>query len=291
MTIHWFTRNARCSTPGLMEEGPLPPGLQNHPIRDSASSADRGLTLALTTLVMIMLSAGSAALFMLNTMGYLRPSRDRLQTVRLQLDDGPSDHGGPSPLGGGRATDQVKRPLEGPPQPLAALAFSLSPKEETPSSVVPLEVLPNLSQDLLTLQPGLIASAIPGQGNGVGNGLGREIGNGLGSGLGHGRGATWIHSARGDEELKVAVNFMRFKDYISPDYPEAARLNQISGDVVIAVTIDSSGNLIKWTVLEGHPALVEATLLVFPRWHFLPPVYRGEPVGASFEVRIRFTLM
>jgi TonB family protein len=61
--------------------------------------------------------------------------------------------------------------------------------------------------------------------------------------------------------------------------------------VVIAVTIDTKGNPIKYSVVEGEPLLAEATLKVFPRWHFVPITYKGEKVGASFEVRIRFTLI
>ncbi len=81
------------------------------------------------------------------------------------------------------------------------------------------------------------------------------------------------------------------KDYIPPAYPRAAQIARISGDVVIEVTIDPSGRPMEWKVLEGHPALVEASMLVFPRWRFVPIQHNGQKVRATFEVRIRFTLL
>jgi TonB family protein len=171
------------------------------------------------------------------------------------------------------------------------LAVRTNPEDETLVPLTPPEKLPDSSRQLVSLDPGLLPATIPGQGNGIGSGLGSEIGNGLGSGLGHGRGSTWIHSAQGDEQLKVAVNFLDVKDYTPPDYPEEARSRGISGDVVLAVTIDREGAPVKWSVVEGQPSLVAATLKAFPKWHFIAPVYKGEKVGASFEVRVRFTLM
>jgi len=81
------------------------------------------------------------------------------------------------------------------------------------------------------------------------------------------------------------------KDYIPPEYPRIAQSAGISGDVVIEVTIDPSGRPTEWKVLEGHPALAEASLLVFPRWRFVPIQHKGQKVSATFEVRIRFTLI
>ncbi len=80
------------------------------------------------------------------------------------------------------------------------------------------------------------------------------------------------------------------RHYVAPAYPAKAQAQHIEGIVAIAVTIDPDGNPIRWHVVEGHPLLAEATLAVFPRWHFIPVVHNGEKVGASFEVRVRFTL-
>ncbi|GLH74562.1 hypothetical protein GETHLI_30640 [Geothrix limicola] len=186
--------------------------------------------------------------------------------------------------------DQPKSHAVNVPVDLAALSTHIDPREDIPEPMIPLEPSSERPLELLHLQPGLLPSINPGHGNGIGSGLGNETGNGLGAGLGQGRGSTWIHSARGDEELKVAVNFRDVHDYIPPEYPAEAVSEHISGVVILRVTIDTKGTPVKWTVIEGHPLLVAATLKVFPRWHFVPPVYQGEKVGATFEVGIRFTL-
>jgi TonB family protein len=142
--------------------------------------------------------------------------------------------------------------------------------------------------EALSFTPSLVPSF--GDGGGIGSGWGHEVGNGLGSGRGRGRGGTRIYSARGEEELKVHVDFLDMKNYVAPSYPAKAQAQHIEGIVAIAVTIDPDGNPVRWHVVEGHPLLAEATLAVFPRWHFVPIVHNGEKVSASFEVRVRFTL-
>ena len=289
MSLPRLPRPSQHRDPGVAKDA-LPPGLQNHPIRATFAPPDRRLTFSLSIGAMLLLTASTVYLTILSQRCHLQPPQDRLQTVSLVMDEGGDGQpAGPSaPAGGGKADDVLDHADQEPLSILNALTPRLTPPDDP---IEPPEQVPDRVRDLSTLQPGLIPAPVAGQGNGIGSGLGSEVGNGLGAGLGHGHGSVWIHSAHGDEQLKVAVNFMDLTDYIPPIYPDEAKAKHISGDVIMAVTIDASGTPIKWSVVQGEPLLAAATLKVFPKWHFVPPVYKGEKVSASFEVRIRFMLV
>ena len=117
-----------------------------------------------------------------------------------------------------------------------------------------------------------------------------ESGTGLETGLAEDVEALGF-SASGGDGIQVADCLVGYQDYIPPIYPLAARIAHVSGDVVIEVTIDTKGKPIKWNIIEGHPSLAAASLDVLPRWRFIPIKHKGESVNATFEVRIRFTLL
>lgn len=272
--------------------GALPPGLQNHPIRSAAVPASRGVTMSITAST---LGSLVVAITILWRAGLVDPDNPRLpsfRTVRVLLEDGGASVEVEKDPGGGLSHEEKQPDPDASNQVLEVATVRLDPPEEPQVPLEPAKPLSERPRDLVSIQPGLLTpTSLPGLGSGVGSGSGGGIGSGLGSGHGRRSGSTWIHSARGDEELKVAVNFMDFKDYVPPEYPDAARFAHVSGDVVLEVTIDQDGKPVDWKVVEGHPSLVAATLKVFPRWHFIAPVYKGEKVGATFEVRIRFSLI
>jgi len=271
----------------------LPPGLQNHPIRALLAPPDRRLTLSLTVLCVSLLGIGVVYLSILGRSLGAQPLQGSFKTVQLLLDEGGDGQrpGAVAPMGGGKDQAQVDQPSHEPESASNALETRVDPAEESMDALVPLKDLADRHQELLALQPSLLTPTAPGRGGGLGSGLGGSVGNGMGRGMGTGTGLTWIHSAHGDEQLKVAVSYLDVKDYIAPEYPTSAWEKGISGDVVLSVTISVEGRPIRWSVVEGHPLLVAATLKVFHKWRFIPVIHNGERVAATFEVRIRFTLM
>lgn len=273
------------------ETDPIPPGLLNHPIRTAAVPAGRGVTWSMTTATFGAFVVSAGLLWRMDLAEDDLPRMPSCKTVRVLLDEGTGGLGTHQTGGGVWPSNVVPVPKK-QSQSLAPVQLRLEPVDDAPLPVIPPKELPSRPEELISVRPNLLSPlAFSGQGEGLGGGLGTGIGNGVGPSHGRRRGSTWIHSVRGDEELKVPVNCLDFKDYIPPEYPQAARDGHISGDVVLEVTIDSEGKPLHWKVLEGAPLLVKATLAVFPKWHFIAPVYKGEKVGATFEARIRFTLM
>lgn len=293
MTSIRFFHGSKKDIPTGAPSGLLPPGLQLRPIRRELAPASRLLTLSLTTLTVGLIAGGSAYFSIQAYRTSLLNPQSRMQLVRLLLDEGGDGEAAAPALtpGGGQNQALVEHPLMEAMAPMHAMAPRTDDQNEALEPLVPPEQLPKTLPELLSLHPGLLSSSLPGQGSGIGGGLGSEMGNGLGRGLAHGRGTTWIHSIHGDERLDYAVSFLDLKDYIPPVYPEGARAERVQGDVVISVTIDAAGKPLRWSVVEGHPLLVKATMKVFPKWRFVSPVHNGEKVGATFDVRLRFTLM
>lgn len=280
------SRDARPSDPGAAPADPLPPGLQVNPIQRASAPVARELSLALTVSVSLLLFLGTA--YLIHKADALQALANQPMTVRLVLDEGSGLGGSQDDSGGqtaaGRSAEETFLPHQGPSTPFTCRT---SPPTEPPDTTLPLD----MPRELPSFLPGTLEAALPGKGAGIGSGGAGEVGNGTGHGLGGKRGETWIHSARGGDSLRVAMNSVDYKDYIPPEYPRGAQLSRISGDVVVEVTIDEDGHPVHWTALEGDPALIEATLAVLPRWHFVPVRYEGRRVSATFDVRVRFTLV
>jgi TonB family protein len=71
---------------------------------------------------------------------------------------------------------------------------------------------------------------------------------------------------------------------VEPEYPEAARLQHVQGDVVLDLTVGKTGVVQKLHPLSGDGELAQAATDAVRQWHFKPLVRDGEPT--SFETRI-----
>ena len=60
------------------------------------------------------------------------------------------------------------------------------------------------------------------------------------------------------------------KKEIDPVYPPIARAARVQGSVVVAVVVDSDGNVAFETVLSGPPMLQQEALNAVKQWHFMP---------------------
>jgi protein TonB len=84
----------------------------------------------------------------------------------------------------------------------------------------------------------------------------------------------------------VAEGLLRHK--VDPEYPWEARQRHITGDVLLWIVIDKSGNVASIRVEKGRPILVDAAVEAVKRWKYRPYVLNGEPVEAESEIKIKF---
>jgi TonB family protein len=77
------------------------------------------------------------------------------------------------------------------------------------------------------------------------------------------------------------------KAAVTPNYPPLAALARVSGNVVIRVGIDASGNVTKAELVSGHPLLAKAALDAARRWRF-----EREPIQSrTTEVEFEFVML
>jgi protein TonB len=83
----------------------------------------------------------------------------------------------------------------------------------------------------------------------------------------------------------------RPRNIIRPDYPEAARLAELEGTVLLRVVVTRDGLVEDAWILEAEiPAFGESALKAVRYWTFAPAVRAGKPVRASVILPIEFVL-
>ncbi len=81
------------------------------------------------------------------------------------------------------------------------------------------------------------------------------------------------------------------KHLVKPEYTEEARLEEIEGVVLLAVTINSKGKVIKVRVLKGLGyGLDEAAIEAIKKTKFSPAMKDGRPVTTTVKLPVRFVL-
>lgn len=117
-------------------------------------------------------------------------------------------------------------------------------------------------------------------GTGGGNG-GTGAGSGSGQGNGAGGGGVGFGSPGGPRFLRREV----------PEYPFPARKRGKEGSVLLAVTIDAAGRLIKVEVIEASDKVfVEPSLEAVRKSTFLPARRNNRPIDCKALLPIRFSL-
>jgi len=81
----------------------------------------------------------------------------------------------------------------------------------------------------------------------------------------------------------VANSLLRHK--VDPEYPWEARERHITGDVLLWIVIDKSGNVASIRVEKGRPILVDAAVEAVKQWKYRPFVLHGEPVEVTRQLR------
>ncbi len=77
---------------------------------------------------------------------------------------------------------------------------------------------------------------------------------------------------------------------VEPDYPELARQARVQGLVLLRVTIDEKGDVVKIEVVRGHPLLVDAAVKAVRQWKYRPTLINGNPVPVIATVTVPFAL-
>ena len=77
---------------------------------------------------------------------------------------------------------------------------------------------------------------------------------------------------------------------VEPDYPEAARREQMQGPVVLDVRTDRDGAIAEVKVISGQRLLADAAIAAVKQWRFRPRRVKGEPVEMQTQVTLNFRL-
>jgi len=77
---------------------------------------------------------------------------------------------------------------------------------------------------------------------------------------------------------------------VEPEYPAQAKAANISGTVVVEITVDETGNVISVRPISGHPLLKDAAADAARQWRFSPTTLSGEPVKVVGTLTFNFAL-
>jgi TonB family protein len=85
-------------------------------------------------------------------------------------------------------------------------------------------------------------------------------------------------------EVRPALPVVSFDPVVQPQL-----LDGITGDVIVEITIDSTGNIIDMKVLQSlAPAVDQRVLAALEKWHFLPATRNGAPIPSKQDVHYHF---
>jgi protein TonB len=78
--------------------------------------------------------------------------------------------------------------------------------------------------------------------------------------------------------------------HVDPAYPPEAQANQVSGVVILDVTIDDAGHVADTRILRSVPLLDAAAIDAVKQWEFVPTLLNGKPVAITMTVTVQFSL-
>ena len=76
----------------------------------------------------------------------------------------------------------------------------------------------------------------------------------------------------------------------APEYPPVAKVNYLTGQVRLELTIDSMGKVVRSHVVQGDAILAEAALQATHRWLYRPLTTPSGPAGFMTTVQLKFNL-
>ncbi|MGH9556540.1 MAG: energy transducer TonB [Terriglobales bacterium] len=75
---------------------------------------------------------------------------------------------------------------------------------------------------------------------------------------------------------------------VAPTYPEAARKEDLNGEVLLMVVVGPDGKVQRAHPLSGNPILAEAAETAVKQWRYKLHRVNGSPVDFETEVRLKF---
>lgn len=214
-------------------------------------------------------------------------------TIRPYVPDKASGGGGggarqPAPVTAGQAPKPAPRQFV-PPQivdqtPKLPMAPSII---APPDTALPQNNLPNWGDPLAKL---FTLSNGPGSGGGMGNGSNGGLGNGKSVGYGPGEGGSLgggVFSA-GVGGVSAPVLVSR----VDPEYSDEARKAKYSGEVTLAIIVDTEGRPRDIHVTKSlGMGLDEKAIESVQKWRFRPGMRGGQPVNVRATVVVNFRLL
>jgi TonB family protein len=77
---------------------------------------------------------------------------------------------------------------------------------------------------------------------------------------------------------------------VEPDYPEAARQQQIQGTVVLDLQVGQDGSVQEVKPVSGPPMLAQAATAAVKQWRFKPRLVSGHPTEMQTRITLNFEL-
>jgi protein TonB len=83
----------------------------------------------------------------------------------------------------------------------------------------------------------------------------------------------------------------KVKKFVQPDYPTLARQAEIEGIVVLKVTVNERGRVMRATVLRSDAEVFNNSAIeAVQQWEFSPAEQSGNPVKATITIPLQFSL-
>jgi len=95
-------------------------------------------------------------------------------------------------------------------------------------------------------------------------------------------------AAKSGPSEKPKITAPRLIHRVLPIYPEAAKKAGIEGNVVLSVTLDDKGNIVKARVIQSIPELDQAALDAVRQWRYEPMAVNGTPRPVVLSVSVEF---
>ncbi|HSA96705.1 MAG TPA: energy transducer TonB [Acidobacteriota bacterium] len=101
-------------------------------------------------------------------------------------------------------------------------------------------------------------------------------------------GATPAKAVTASPEKKPNITAPRLIERVPAVYPEAAKKAGIEGTVVLSVSLNEKGQVIRARVIKSIPELDEAALEAVRHWKYEPMTVDGKPRPIVFTVEVEF---
>ena len=237
---------------------------------------------------------------------------------RVGFQSGTGEGSGPTPKpaqGGGGGGDHNPIPQQAgklPPPSNVFAAIPITPPINPQSlPVAGIDIDPALWKDLKAPVYGdpnsksEAPSKGPGNGGGIGTNNGLGIGSGDGPGVGPGKdgnigggprhpgccGSGSSEGTGGPVSASQVEQRARLLFKPEPQYTEEARINQITGTVVLRVVFSSSGDVDQIRAVRTLPfGLTERAIAAARQIRFVPAMKNGRPVSVFMQLEYNFNL-